>query len=344
LVLTVNFTSNYFLPLHGVFNGLFANTTAVAAESSGMLQSLSLGTNGVFTGRLVKAGTTYSFGGTWGVGGYYATNLGPASAAGGPLKLSMYLDRVNQVITGTVSNTLWTANLLAEMAGSNLPSSEFTFLLTPPANAPSSIPPGDGYAAASNHLGTYTLSGYLADGAAITPAVPASSNGDLPIYATPYGNTGLLLGWINLNSVQAGSPTNSLTWMKKASRSYPPYTNGFTEVVTVQGGLWTNPPAHVPAIALPMGDLQLSNASLLINFNVAISNTDAIVKLGTVPTNSLTGGMVTAKTGVFTFTFGTGVGRSTTAGQGILVQSQTNGGGYFLGTTNAGAISLTPTP
>jgi hypothetical protein len=91
------------------------------------------------------------------------------------------------------------------------------------------------------------------------------------------------------------------------------------------------------------GDLVISNANLLLNFNVAISNTDAIVKLGSIPANTLTGS-VTAKTGVFTVTFGNGAGRATTTGQGVLLQTQTNGGGYFLGTTNAGAITLTPAP
>lgn len=343
LVLTADFTSNFFLPLHGIYNGLFFNTNAVAPESSGTLQSLTLGTNGVFTARLLNAGTPYSFGGTWTVAGTYFTNLGLASATGGPLKLSLSLDRANQVITGTVSNALWTANLLAVMAGSNIPSSEFTFLLTPPVNATASIPPGDGYAAATNHLGTFTFSGSLGDGAAFSPTVPQSQHGDLPIYATPYGNTGLLLGWINLNSLQSGSATNTLTWIKKASRSYPPYTNGLSSFVTVQGGPWTNPPAQVAAIPMSAGDLVISNANLLLNFNVAISNTDAIVKLGSIPANTLTGS-VTAKTGVFTVTFGNGAGRATTTGQGVLLQTQTNGGGYFLGTTNAGAITLTPAP
>ena len=61
LVLTANFAANFFLAAHGIYNGLFYNTNAdgVAAESSGMLQSLSLATNGTFSGQLLKAGTTY---------------------------------------------------------------------------------------------------------------------------------------------------------------------------------------------------------------------------------------------------------------------------------------------
>jgi hypothetical protein len=41
-------------------------------------------------------------------------------------------------------------------------------------------------------------------------------------------------------------------------------------------------------------------------------------------------------------TFGNGNGKATTTGLGAILQSQTNGGGYFLGTTNAGLILLSP--
>ena len=210
--------------------------------------------------------------------------------------------------------------------------------LTPSANVPS----GDGYALVTNHLGTVTFSGKLADGTAITPAVAASADGDVPLYASLYGNTGLLLGWINLTNLSAAPPTNTLTWIKKASRSYPPYTNGFTNTLLLQGAIWTNPPANRAAIALPEGQLVISNASLFLGYNVTVSNNNALGKLAGSPTNSLTG-TIAPKTGLLTLTFGNGAaGKATTAGTGAVLQSGTNGGGYFLGTTNAGLISLLP--
>jgi uncharacterized repeat protein (TIGR03803 family) len=343
LVLTANFATNFFLAAHGTYNGLFCNTNAVAAESSGMLQELLLGTNGTFSGQLLKAATTYNLTGRFDVSGRFSTNLGPATAPGGALKINWRVDRAAQQIVGTVSNTQWNANLTAEPAGTNLPSAEYTLLLAPPAGAPANTPPGDGYAGITNHLGTVTFfKAQLADGTSLTPSPAESQNGDVPVYASLYGNTGLLLGWINLTNLEAAPPSNSLVWIKKASRSYPPYTNGFTNTLVVQGAPWTNPPAGTPAIALSAGQLVISNANFFLMFTtVSVSKSNTLVKLGTSPTNLLTGS-IAPKTGLLTLSFGNGNGKATTPGMGAVLQSQTNGGGFFLGTTNAGSISLLP--
>ena len=256
------------------------------------------------------------------------------------MRANWTVDRAAQQIVGTVSNTQWNANLTAELAGTNLPSAEYTLLFAPPASAPANTPPGDGYAAATNHLGNVTFRGQLADGASITPSAAESQTGDLPVYASLYGNTGLLLGWINLANLEATPPGNTLAWIKKASRTYPPYTNGFTNTLIVQGAPWTNPPAKTPAIALSAGQLIISNANLFLLFtNVSVSTSNTLVKLGAQPTNSLTGS-IAPKTGLLTLTFGNG--KTPTPGLGAVLQNQTNGGGFFLGTTNAGIISLLP--
>ena len=341
MVLTANFATNFFVPAHGTYNGLFANANAVAAESSGMLQGLLLATNGTFSGQLLKAGTTYHLAGRFDVTGHFSTNLGPASAPGGVLKVNLMVDRVARQIVGTVSNALWNASLTAELAGTNLPSAGYTVLLAPAAGAPANAPPGDGYAQATNHLGMVTFSGKLADGTVFTPAAAESPNGDVAVYASLYGNTGLLFGWINVTNLGAAAPGNTLVWIKKASRATAFYTNGFTNTLLVQGGPWTNPPAKTPALTLSGGQLVISNAGLFLLFtNVSVSTSNTLVKMGAQPTNSLTGSIAPA-TGLLTLNFGNGR-KATTPALGAVAQGQTNGGGFFLGTTNAGLILLLP--
>ncbi|HXR06496.1 MAG TPA: choice-of-anchor tandem repeat GloVer-containing protein, partial [Candidatus Acidoferrum sp.] len=342
MVLTANFATNFFVPAHGTYNGLFANANAVAAESSGMLQGLLLATNGTFSGQLLKAGTTYHLAGRFDVTGHFSTNLGPASAPGGVLKVNLMVDRVARQIVGTVSNALWNASLTAEMAGTNLPSAEYTVLLAPAAGAPANAPPGEGFAQATNHLGMVAFSGKLADGTVFTPAAAESPNDDVPLYASLYGNTGLLFGWINLANLGAAAPGNTLVWIKKASRATAFYTNGFTNTLLVQGGPWTNPPAKTPALTLSQGQLVISNASLFLLFtNVSVSTSNTLVKIGAQPTNSLTGSIAPA-TGLLTLSFGNGNGKAASPALGAVAQGQTNGGGFFLGTTNAGLILLLP--
>ena len=343
MVLTANFETNFFLAARGTYNGLFCNTNAVAAESSGMISGLALGTNGTFSAQLWKAGTPYSFSGGFDVSGNCSNSAGPASAAGGLLRIHLTVDRAARLIGGTVSNTLWSANVTAEPAGTNLPSAQYTLLFAPPAGAPANTPPGDGYAQVTNHLGMVTVKGALADGAPFTAQTAAESqNGDVPAYATPYGNTGLLLGWINLTNLEAAPPANSLAWIKKASRTYPPYTNGFTNTLQVQGALWTNPPAKTPAVVLPEGQLVITNnAGLLLTFNVSVNTSNNLVKLAGSATNSLTGSN-NPKTGLLNLTFGNGNGTNATQGQGAVLQDETNAGGFFVTSTNAGAILLRP--
>jgi hypothetical protein len=190
----------------------------------------------------------------------------------------------------------------------------------------------------TNHDGTFVLSGLLADGTSFSQAVPLSGTSDLPVYGNLYGKTGLLLGWISLES---GSPSGNLTWIKKPSRSPALYTSGFTNPIVLQGSPWTNPPPHKAAIDLPSGQLDISGGNLLspLTFNVAVSNNNALVKLPESPTNSLTGS-INPKTGLLTITFGNGAGKTTTTGKGAVLQNATNAGGFFLGKTNAGSILL----
>ena len=342
MVLTANFATNFFVPARATYNGLFASANGVAAESSGMLQNLQLATNGAFSARLLMAAGTNSLSGQFNVAGNFSTNLGSAGAPGGKLYVNLTVNRAARQIAGTVSNALWNASLTAEPAGTNLPSARYTVLLPPAAGAPANTPPGDGYAQVTNHLGMVTFSGQLADGTVFTPAAAESPNGDVPVYAGLYGNSGLLFGWINATNLGAAAPSNTLTWIKKAGRTTTLYTNGFTNSLLLQGGTWTNPPARTPAIALPQGTLIISNASFFLTFNVAVSNNNTLVKLAGSPTNSLTNSTIAPSTGLLTVTFGNGNGKATTTGLGAVLQSQTNGGGFFLGTTNAGLVLLLP--
>jgi hypothetical protein len=248
-------------------------------------------------------------------------------------------------ITGTVSGTnggSWVANLAANRATNN-GSAEYTMLLLPSEAGVAGLPPGDGWVSMPNHAGVITVGGALADGTSLTAVsqtVPVDETGAVPVYDSLYGNTGLLLGWVNLTSLDGTPSTNALTWIKKPSRATTLYTNGFTNWVFPQGGLWVNPPVKTPAIALTNGMLVISNTGLFLTFNVAVSNNNALVKLGKLPTNSLTGS-ITAKTGLLTITFENGAGKETT-GTGAVLQNATNGGGFFLGNTNAGSIILQP--
>jgi hypothetical protein len=312
----------------------------VTEETAGMLSGLDVMASGTYTGKLLIGGSTNAISGGFDFSGQ-ATNRVPRTAnQGGPLTLEMTLNwnESPPAISGTVSGTNgggWVANLTAELAANGSSSAAYTALLVSAGS-----PPGCGYLLMTNHAGVVTLSGALADGTPFSQAVHLSGAGDVPVYGNLYGGTGLLLGWIGLES---GSPAGNLTWIRPASHSSVRYTNGFTNLAVVQGSPWTNPPPHTPAIDLPSGQLDISGGGLLSNltFNVAVSSSNTLVKLTGSPTNSLSGS-ISNKTGLLTIKFGNGAGKATTTGKGAVLQNVTKAGGFFLGKTNAGSIFLQP--
>ena len=345
MALQASFIPSPFVGPHGIYNGLFFTTNSVTEETAGMLRSLNLGPMGTYSGTLLIAGRRYDISGGFNVYGQASINIPRTSKQGGALDVEMILNWGDPPqITGTISGangSPWVANLVANRATNN-GSAEYTMLLLPEAFGPG-LPPGYGYVLITNHAGVFTLSGALSDGTSLTAAsqtVPVAETGDIPVYDNLYGNTGLLLGWVN---IAGGAPSGYLEWIKKATRATALYTNGFTNLLTVQGSLWTNPLAHTAAIDLAAGQLNVTGGTLLspLSFSVAVSNNNTLAKLPGSPTNLLTGS-IDPKTGLLTIKFGNGAGKATILGNGAVLQNITNAGGFFLGKTNAGSILLQP--
>jgi uncharacterized repeat protein (TIGR03803 family) len=333
LVVRANFVTNPFIAAAGTYEGLFSGDDGVAEQSAGLVRSLVIGTSGAYSGQVVIKGVAHGFTGSFDASEQSNPTVARPGDQGGPLALNMTLS-ANEV-TGTVSGTDsggWTSALRAEQAVKS-GSAQYTLLVPPGPGAPSNCPPGYGYALVTNHNGLVTLNGATADGAAFSQTAPIVGAGDLPFYASLYGNTGLLFGWLNFNGGLTGT---NLWWIKTASSSSALYPGGFTNVFTVLASAWTEAPADF----LPSGTLTISNTSLALDFVVSIANYTLIKEPGS-PSNSLTG-VINPKTGLLKITFGNGTRKATTAGYAAILQDSTQGGGYFLTTTNAGAVLLQP--
>jgi uncharacterized repeat protein (TIGR03803 family) len=345
MTLTANFVTNSFLRAAGTYNGLFYDVTnGVSVDSAGLLGGLTVGKQGICTGSLYVSGTNYTVSNKFDLAGDASNQI--ARAAGlGPISLTMHLDwnATPPQITGTVQGTnggAWSAALTNEMAGTNL-SAEYTMLIPPGTNAPANSPGGDGYALITNHLGSLTVTGALADGATFSQNIAESHLLHLPFYATPYTNGGLLLGWLDLSS---GAPAGSLTWIRPTAASGL-YPNGYTNLVTVQSSAWSDPASDTNVILVRIEQLAVSGGFLAapIDFSVGLDykNEDLPVQAGG-PTNSLSS-TITAKTGLLKITFGNGNGTNTTSATGAILQNHALGGGFFTTKTNAGGFTLTPT-
>ena len=254
MTLTANFVTNSFLRAVGTYNGLFYDSiNGVGAQSSGLLGNLTVGSPGTYSGKLYIGGTNYAVSGNFDVAGNASSQIARAANLG-PLSLAMHLDwdAVPPQISGTVQGTnggAWSAELTNELAATGLPSAEYTMLIPPGTNAPTNSPGGDGYALMTNHLGTITVTGALADGASFSQSIAESTNKLMAFYATPYTNGGLLLGWLD---VSGGAPAGTLSWIRPAAAGGL-YPGGYTNFVTVQSSAWTNLGPTTPALSLSHG-------------------------------------------------------------------------------------------
>jgi Immunoglobulin domain len=339
LTIFANFSTNLFLGAAGTYNGLFYGQQ-VTEQTAGMLQNLTVRSTGSYSGNLLLGGSSYPLTGSFDSSGIVNTSVKRATDEG-PVNLDMMLNWTNGQITGSVSGSNfggWNSPLLAKLSASSSPSAEYTVVLSPGTNAVGDIPPGFGYMLITNHNGSVTLSGALADSTSFNQSPRLASGGAVPVYASLYGKTGLLLGWLSISNGTISAET-PLAWIKPTASSGI-YSAGFTNLLLATGSAWTNPPVRDPALALADGTLSISNTGAALDFPIAITN-DVVVKTSTTPTNSLTG-TIAPKTGLLQITFGNGAGKATTVGYGVMLQDSTNGAGFFVTKTNAGAILLTP--
>jgi hypothetical protein len=339
LVLVATFVTNPFVAVSGTYNGLFITTEGATEATAGMLSGLTISTKGSYSGKLLINNSSFSISGSFDTSGNASNNIARKAAAGGPLTLLMTLstDGITSVINGTVLGTGFIANLIAEEANNQLPSTEYTMLIQPDTNntPPANSPGGDGYILITNNAGTVKnpgaaaakLTGGLADGTTFSQTVAVSSEGYVPIYASLSGK-GLVLGWINLNGNDALS--TGLTWIhNKAAKGL--YTAGFTNRLTGD--------------QLPLSPWDASVLPLLTNLTVvdAIGDTNgfssaiAVTTAGKV-TGSEASGTIDPKTGLIKLTFGSGANKL--ALYGAALAGNTNGGGYFVTKTDAGGFTV----
>jgi hypothetical protein len=335
MVLQANFVTNPFLPVKGVYNGLFSATNGVTEQTAGMVRGLTIGQYGAYSGTLLNNGGRYFISGAFDLTGYASNRVFRPASRGGPLVTEMTLDWSNSPpqVRGSVAGTNWSADLIADRASSGASSVKYTMLIPPDINnAPPALSPGgDGYASIMQHASTTSVVGALADGTSFSETVAVSQDGYIPIYANLYASKGLFFGWINLN------PTNQagvgLAWIHP-QRLSGLYTNGFTNIVVTNQILispWTNSPGNIESLT----NLILSDTMMGSNSSITVT----ITGLGKV-TGASVNGFINPKTGLMKVTIGSGASRLT--GLGAILINKTNGGGYFLTATNAEAIQLAP--
>jgi hypothetical protein len=276
-----------------------------------------------------------------------ATNTVPRGNLS-PLQVIMHLDKDggSNVISGTVSDGVFTSDLLANLAVYSVTNPcpefrQFTFNIAPANTNDTTVPQGFGYGTMSvAKRGIGRIHGVLGDGTPFSATAPVSGLSTFPLYALLYGNKGACIGFLNFPTTN--SITATIDWFKPSIPNARFYPNGFNTSVTMTGARYITPSAGVPSIA---GDVELTLGGGNLPSNIvksAVIDTAGNVTVSPPGTDELALSVSPAN-GLISGSFRT-PGNRLTLFTGYLLQTNDFGAGLFFGTNLTGYITVVPTP
>jgi hypothetical protein len=328
----------------------------VTHESAGFV-TLKVKEKSGYSGSLTFDGDKVGFAGKFTASGNVTATVSRTKFSKDPVQVSMVLDwsGSNELITGSLSNGVWTSDLTADKAvfgdlsADTTNAGNYTLNIPTDVGAPAGSPGGVGYGTVTNSAtGIIKFGGLLGDGEKLSQKVNISRAGNWPMYVPLYKNSlkvlkGSMMGWVKFNGASVG-PTGSVSWIKKnGSESLTYYADGFSNQV----GLITSPYVPPALDALPItvdpGDyIIVSDGNLTAPMtNTVVSVTGLKVLLTATNTMGELNKAVIGfkgKDGTFAGKFLNGLVPIKTLG--AVLQNTTNASGFFLGTSQSGTITL----
>ena len=333
MTLTAEFIPNPFIPIAGVYQGLFSDTN-VAQQSSGFLSGTLLN-SGLFNGRLRSGSSSYPLSAQFNPFGAWSNTLAPRGLP--PLSVQLQLDLAGATLSGEISNGVWTAQLLANRAvysqAHHAPQAGKYTLLIPGAEESEQQPGGDGFGTVTvRPAGGISFGASLADGTKVSQSTFVSARGQWPLYASLNAGKGVLFGWLTFTNLATNDIDGTVNWIKLPQSSVQFYRGGFTNETGVIASryVFTN---HVPVLNFSTGQVWFANGNLAASFtNQVVLGTNNKVT----STNKLSLSIATGS-GLFTGRVTPPGGKAIAIG-GVVLQKQEFGGGYFLGTNQSGRV------
>ena len=349
LVIVANFVAQSFVPSAASYSGLFYQTDGVQILKSGSFSATTAG-NGKYSGTLQLAAGKHSFSGKFNSEGL-ATNQITLSP-GSQLVMVLQIDiSDNKRITGTVSSGSWVAELEALRGVSGGFAGNYTFIIPGTGDAANpQTPSGDSYAMATVKPGATTVQAslFLADGQPngkpqpqLTESANLAQDGRWPLYASLYQGKGQILGWLTFTNTDQADLTGWVSWIKPAISGAKYYPAGFDiETNGVTGSAYHSTTNPVTIFANGMVLLTDGNLAASVSNNVAVGLNNKVANLGG-NSSKLTVTLTPAK-GLFTGTVTPTNSAAAIKFNGVILQKQQMGAGYFLGTNQSGQVFFGP--
>jgi Leucine-rich repeat (LRR) protein len=330
-----------YVPTKGTYSGLFYAGDAFTHSNSGSI-TLTTTVQRKYTGKLQLGGGSYGFNGTFKPDGTVSTTVKRGKQ---PMLLLNLAMQGTDYATGTVSASgeTWTADLLANRVmfdgrtSRSLQAGRYTLALEG-SNSPA-LPAGNGYGTLTvNPAGRLSLVGSLADGTRFSQSAWVSAYGQWPLYIRLYSGKGSVLSWMSFTDGQTLG--GDLAWSKPAGKTKR-YPAGFAWITQAAGARYNAPGRGTNAFGMTGSSLTLTlaggdlKASLASQFTLNAKN-----QVKALPaSNTLRLSFNPAK-GLFSGRMADPATHTGVAFGGVILQNQTNGFGYFLGTSTSGQVLL----
>jgi hypothetical protein len=344
MTLQANFVANPFVSGKGSYNGLVLDPKGLTPGSSGFL-TIMVTTSGSFSAKIMLGGRRFTASGEFDGNGNAVATIPRKNLAPVTVSLQMDFAAGGDRITGTIGDAAWTSEFSADRAiYSRLnpcpQAAHYTFIF--PGQFDSALEPGgDGYGLAFvDAFGAIHLTASLSDGTKIAQTVPLSKNGQMPFYAAPYGGKDLIVSWITFSNSPTEDLTGEVNWIKPGSSSRKYYPEGFTFKTTVSGSRYVPPMDGGTILDFTSCQLSLNGGSLPKSITNLFS-LGANDRITTISSNSLR----------LTFTPSSGLLKGAVMNSvtgkpiifnGVVVQKQNTGSGYFLNASESGRVWVGP--
>lgn len=332
LELTANFTFN---PIDATYVGLFYEDDAVRFLQSGAI-TITTTKSGKLSGAVQVASGKYPF----------STSLDDSGVA------EIYVPRTamfltlqvgtNQ-ITGIVEGDGWTANIFADRAGMGASRFAGNYTVVLPGSGDISmtgLPFGDGYAIAKvDASGKAKISGVLGDGTKFSQSASVTEDGVWPLFVPLYKGNGQLLSWIQLGNNPGEDLGGDFTWFKDeiGGKNYP---DGFNLSRHAMGSLFS--PTNAPLTGFSDAKIFFEGTGLQSSMlsELLIDSANKISNLG----NTKLKLQLNKKQGLFKGSIADPVTGDKAKFQGVILQKQRFGSGFFLNGEETGRVRLEPAP
>jgi hypothetical protein len=333
-VLQANFVTNPFVLVAGTYRGLFYDTNGATPASSGSFVA-TVTAAGKFSAKHTVAGKSYSYSGSFGTDGSTTKTIARPNAT--PVTVQLQLGAGQEPITGTINDGASVAALVAVPSGYSRTNpapqaGKYTLLIPGSTNVPVE-PAGYGFGTLTvSETGAVVLGGMLGEGTPVTASTLVSREGQWPLYVSLYGGRGSFLGWLAFSNNTA--ILGHTAWFKLAQAKARFYPAGFTNAANVAGSSYqvTN---GLPALPFTQGSLSLNDGNLengvtnqfALNDPVASGATMVHFRAGSGAFHSVVTDPATGHNLIV---------------NGVVLQDQNIGAGFFLGTNQSGSVVLSP--